>query len=311
MNALAEFSTRLYMESLIQQVLAYRSGFTAKELSFCLDLTKLNSSTLLGTVDPSKLTLEELKDILVIETDEHIIKLLKKLIFNKTLPLTAEDFKQIEFDKFSDSVQKNIMSGMLRRKFSIDMICTLLEQMKSVNYGTSVIAGNNINPLNHSCWTGNQDLVKLLVERFGANIEYLSANGKTAIMYSSATGHEEITKYLYDLGAKQKTATCNVIDCSTPAIRQLIIKWQDDKRNKQMETIMQDLNDLQIKHESLKSNYRDLVKDHNIALKDLNDAKIINDRLNEMVQSKYNDENYGMGQNYFKIINHKNNYNAQ
>ena len=208
-----------------------------------------SDSQLLRISDCTKLTPEEFRAVIDIRTDRQIIRVLKKII-TSTFPL--EDLKSIHFDHLGDRVQQSLMGWMLTNKLSTDMICVLLDQMKSVNYGKYGWApsGHIINPLLYCCCFNKFDLVKLLVERYGADIEHLSYNDTTAIMYSAYKCNVEITRYLYHHGARLSTSTHHINEFArTNSIREFITEWETDKKFTQTETKTMDP---QVENESLK-----------------------------------------------------------
>ena len=229
------------MESLMHQVTQYNDYFTTKEL--CIDLKKLNNDTLLRISESSKLTQEDFVHAFTADTDDRVIKLLEKIIFDPDISVSLKDLKSIEFDKFSDSVHQNLMSSMLRRNSPRSIIYILLDKMRSVNYGKER-SYNELNPLIHCCLNGKFALVRSLVERYGADIEYSVIN-LTPIMFSAKMGYKKITKYLYNRGALIDTDS--IISNSTPSIRRLIVKLEMER------IVMKQLNDLKIENEKLKS----------------------------------------------------------
>ena len=191
------------MESLIRIVLTDR---TRPGMNQFLKLSKLSVKTLQRTCDTSKLTDQEFRDALEIDTDNQIIELFRNLISNPVL--TREELQSIEFDKFNDAVQRCFLGLMLINNSPADLVCILLDQIKSVNYGnqyTTCKGLSAINPLIYCCCNNKFDIVKLLVERYNADIEHLSCNCTTAIMFSAEKDNIEITQYLYEKGAKLAT----------------------------------------------------------------------------------------------------------
>lgn len=75
--------------------------------------------------------------------------------------------------------------------------------LKYTNEDTFVNRGNNeeTNPLIRACYLGKCEAVKFLVKH-GANVNCLSDNLTTPIMYAFQKGHMDIVTYLYDQGSK-------------------------------------------------------------------------------------------------------------
>ena len=132
----------------------------------------------------------------------------------------------------------------------------------------------------HCCWRGRFEMVKLLVERYGADIEYVSCHDKTAIMYS-ATSHEEITKYLYDRGAQLKTSTVHIRECACPSIKKMVKNWEHDKFTQHNKILIKNINVMKLNFEKLLS---------------------LNDKLTQQVQNLMLD-NISMKLNYEKVLN--------
>ena len=233
----------------------------------CVDLTKLDNDQLLRICDFSKLTLEEVSTVNTIDTDTKIIPLLKNLIFHQTLPLTVDEFKSIDFNHLNEIVRRSCLGYMLLNNKSTELISVLLDQMGSVNYGIySTLVKIEINPLIHCCRTGKFDLVRLLVEKYGADIEHMDCNDRTAIIISAQEGHVEITKYLYDLGARRKYKTAQFLHrieyYATREIIDLINKWKHDSIKK----LKSENQNLKLENDEMKRNYG-IIKAENAFMK--------------------------------------------
>ena len=221
------------MESLIRLISTPdRKESMQNEILDILDLTKLNNTQLLRISDRSKLTPEEFSVALTIDTDDQIVAVLQQLIPS----LSLEDLKSIQFSNFSESVLQRCMAYMLLTDASTDKICVVLDKMKSVNY----VINGTMNPLIHCCRYNELGLVKLLVERYNADIEHLSQNSTTAIMYSAQCGHVEVTKYLYDKGALLSAGTKHINQYATDEMKQLIAKWEAEKATSAMNQLIKD-----------------------------------------------------------------------
>ena len=245
-----------------------------------INLKKLNDATLLRIIDSSKLitldnsALHKITDcsklntttllhISAIDTDEKAIKALKNLFSHPTLPPSLEEIKSIPFDQFSENLQHSCLGMMLIMNAQTDMISVLLDLMKSVNYGQCYGTTDcknlfTINPLIHCCHIGRFDLVKLLIDKYAADIEHQSYNGMTAIMYSTYSGHREIMQYLYEMGARLETPTQNIINFATGSIKVLIEKWKADKE------INNDHNKLKSDFEMMKSDFEKMKSENDL-----------------------------------------------
>ena len=190
----------------------------------CIDLTRLNNKALRRVCDLSKLSSVELVHLLDCN-DYKKIQLLESLVLDESI-----DLRSIEFEKFSDAMLQDLVGFMLFKNLSTDVVCIVLDRMRSVNYGTyTSLANRNTNPLIHCCVTNKFDLVKLLVDRYGADIEHPSYSNSTAIMYSAEKGDAVITKYLYDKGARLNTATHDIDNLATDLIKKLFSEWTATK----------------------------------------------------------------------------------
>ena len=280
------------MESLIRLICkSDHSQSIQNEIANLLDLTRLNNTQLVRISDVSKLTAEEFESIIIIDTDEKIIALLKKLIEHPTHPITLEDLKSLEFNRFSDVVLQSCVGRMLESNIQSDLICVVLDQMKSVNYGK--YAGGycrdfEINPLIHCCYDNKFDLVKLLVERYGADIEYRSASGKNSIMISSTQGNVEITKYLYDLGAQLQIKTTTIVrdikDCASEPIMDMITKWEQQRTSSCKEMKLEN-DKIKSENDKIKSDYQTLKSECEQIKADYMKLKLENDEMKQNYQT--------------------------
>ena len=230
-----------------------------------LDLSRLNNAQLLQICDCTKLTAEEFEAV-VIGKDSKIITVLNKLIIHPTLSL--EDLKSIEIEKFSDQIQQHLLGSMLTRGLSTDLICVILDKMRSVNYGglRSSKHRTTINPLIHCCSFKKFDLVKLLVEKYNADIEHLSYHKTTAIMYSASVDDVLITKYLYDLGARLNTPFQHVKECASKQIKTLIKQWETDKKIQEAVTKLVNVDQIRADHEKLKLENNEMKRNYQTIL---------------------------------------------
>ena len=270
------------MESLIRLISTPdRLQSTLDGIPNIFDLTRLNNNQLLKISDPSKLTPEELY-VVSIATDKKIIKILRKLI---TPSFTLQDLKSIEFNRFSDIVQQGCLGHMLMISLSTDLISAMLDQMRSVNYGIYSDTGNcQMNPLLHCCRFHKFDQVKLLVERYGADIEHLSYCDTTAIMYSAENNNVEITKYLYDKGALLETTTRDIAKLASKSIQKWIRKWETDKMIQQQSDLVKmksdyqkqtlDMNELKLKYDKQTADLNELKLNCEKQALDLNELKL-------------------------------------
>lgn len=60
---------------------------------------------------------------------------------------------------------------------------------------------------------------------------------ETAIMVSAAEGRIEITKYLYDRGARLETSTRHVYKRASKKTLKLLMKWENDKKSDLLDTL--------------------------------------------------------------------------
>lgn len=86
-----------------------------------------------------------------------------------------------------------------------------LETINFGSYSKHETEQSQINPLINAAYLGNLETVKFLVENY-ADIDHLSDNQTTAIMYAFQNGHMDVVKYLYDKGAKIKIGTKKMTD---------------------------------------------------------------------------------------------------
>lgn len=156
--------------------------------------------------------------------------------------LSIEEYETIKFDQFNDNVQQQMLNIMLKNNISIVAMICLLDEIRSVNYGKELD-----NPLIYCCHNNRLDMVKLLVEIYGADIEYSFKNDKTAIMYATEKNHLDIVKYLYEKGAKLETRTHIITnDTCRYGIFDIIKTWDTNKHSK---------DELQTKYNALQSDY--------------------------------------------------------
>jgi len=215
------------------------------------DPSMLDNIMLKKVCDLSKLPLKKFPTLL---TDEIAIAIVR--IF-QNLNLSLEDLESIEFEKFSECVHQKYLMLMLRKNMSMDELCVVLDKMQSVNFGDRI----GTNPLIYCCMEGQFDLVKLLVEKYSADIEYLSSNNTTPIMFSAQNNHQEITKYLYDKGAKLTTELKNVYEFATSDMIELFRKWEIEKtsQNKNNEVEKQsDYDKMRADYEKLQEEFKNM-----------------------------------------------------
>ena len=269
------------MQSLLQVATTYKNKFASGDLKKSLDLKNLDDATLLRISDPSGLSCEEFADVLMIDSDRDQIRLLQNMISFVTL----EDFKMIEFEKFSDIVHRSLLGYMLVNDYAIALLCVLLDKMKSVNYGDisnpihKSYELHIINPLIYCCRKGDFYLVKVLVERYNADLEHLSWLKKTAIMYSVEYDHVEITKYLYDRGSRLETKECHINKYASSKINKLIIEWQAetqrciDEREEMIEMKLSDYNEMKANYEKLQAENQQMKSTYETILNLVENAK--------------------------------------
>lgn len=189
-----------------------------------------NAPILLKICDFSKLTNLDL--LSGIDSDDKIIMILQDLLTHPTHPLSLDDFKTINFEKFNRTVRYELLNHLLSHNYEASFISVLLGKMETVNYG-NYCYNNKIyvaNPLMYCCYLNRFDLVELLIEKHNADINYLSCDDKTAIMFSASAGYENITEYLYKKGAILETSTKHIDGFATESIKKLITKWNKEKQ---------------------------------------------------------------------------------
>lgn len=198
--------------------------------------------------------MESLIQIPQANTEENIIFLFEKICHL----MTFEDFQTIEFGQFSDQIQKKMLTIMLKLDKSVDIIQLLIDKMKSINYGRYAANSNagDVNPLLHCCLNSKFDHIKLLIEKYEADIDFVSALDRTAIMYCAERGDIEITKYLYDRGAKLlidiASGESNIYKYAKPEISKMIRKWEDDKYNRILDEKVKEIAELHQNNENLR-----------------------------------------------------------
>lgn len=221
------------MQSLLKRFTeSHTVDHTFKEFDLYIDLTKLDNTSLKKICDHSKMTHQDILNAF----SDNLCDLDIFYIFQKCNPSLA-DLQVMEIEKFSESLKQKILGYMLIKNMDTDKICVLLDKMKSVNYGDSCHYGfsdkyEDNNPLFHCCFTNKMDLVKLLVEKYYANMDYISDHSsKTAIIIAAERMNEEIIKYLYSKGAKYPI-------CAEPSyLGKLIDRWEKEKLLSQQQTI--------------------------------------------------------------------------
>lgn len=214
------------MQSLLKAFTeCYTVDYTFKELEQYIDLTKLSDETLKKICDNRKMTRQDIFDAFSDKlSDNDVFNIFKK--YNPSL----EGLQAIEIDKFSEIMKRKILGYMLIKNIETNQICVLLDKIKSVNYGDSCMYEyynkyEDNNPLFHCCFTNKIDLVKLLVEKYNANIDYThNIYAKTAITLAAERKNEDIIYYLYSKGAKYPKS-----DGQTTYLEKLINGWEIEK----------------------------------------------------------------------------------
>ncbi len=124
---------------------------------------------------------------------------------------------------FAELIQQRMLQNLSRTSereiktiFLITLECNMIDTakmcldiLKTPNYGKHHAFDDNngpddIQPLLYAATQGKLRMVKFLVEN-GADIEYLSIYGSTAIMFAFQNGHTDVVIYLLDKGAKITT----------------------------------------------------------------------------------------------------------
>lgn len=121
-------------------------------------------------------------------------------------PYFLELFEKHMADIDQDVIKEILINCLNDERYDLAEIC-ITKLTGGANFGNGHMTGPckkgncTINPLMHYCYFGNLAAVKFLVEH-GADIEYLSINNSTPIMYAFERGYIEIVKYLLSKGAK-------------------------------------------------------------------------------------------------------------
>ena len=257
-------------------------------------LSMFDNSTLHLVCDCSQLTPDELSSILSVNTDEKILRLLQNLLLHSTPSLSLEELKSIPFSQFSEKLLQKCLGLMLTLKnVSTEFVCVLIDQMCSVNYGTIHVTGEygglfNINPLIHCCSTGRTELAKLLIDRYRADIEHLSSNDTTAIMYCAQDGYVELTEYLYEKGARLETKTRNIDSFAHPTIKPLINKWRKEIQDKNEKEIRFKKENENSELEKMKSDFEKMKCDFEIMKLDYEKIKSEKDLMKQNCESILN-----------------------
>ena len=117
------------------------------------------------------------------------------------------------YDNFQKKLQKDFIEFLDGQNINMAEVC--LEYLKTINFGNSYDSNvkykREINPLIRMCWYGNLTGVLFLVKN-GVNIEHLSFNNTTPIMFAFENGHLAIVKYLFQKGAKIVSYENKMID---------------------------------------------------------------------------------------------------
>ena len=116
------------------------------------------------------------------------------------------------------SVKKFFVQSLEDNHLQLAKLC--LKYIGNFNFGNSHELDpknflQSINPLIRMCYLGNLSAVQFLVEN-GANIEHLSNNCTTAIMYAFQNGYIPTVCYLLEKGAKIIFGTKRMTDFAAP-----------------------------------------------------------------------------------------------
>lgn len=136
---------------------------------------------------------------------QSIIETLKKN--DNFAALCVEEFKTTSLK----TIQQFFVEALEQENIMLATSC--LKFLPKINFGT---AHNDDGCENISCpiirmaHLGKFKSVKFLVEN-GADIDYVSCNRTTPIMYAFEMGHIEIVKYLYEKNAKLNVGTRSMI----------------------------------------------------------------------------------------------------
>lgn len=170
-------------------------------ISNSCDSQKLTDQDLLKICDLRKLSDECLLTIIRDDlNDSEITDLFHNLINSNNLSIV--DFNSLEIEKFNEILKQKFLGIMLESESPTELICKLLDKMTTVNYGTHKYACldnpkyEDINPLMFCSYEEREDLVKLLVEKYNADIDFSSFCDTTSIMFAARNDDQEIINYL-------------------------------------------------------------------------------------------------------------------
>ncbi|RYE11586.1 MAG: hypothetical protein EOP34_12140 [Rickettsiales bacterium] len=97
---------------------------------------------------------------------------------------------------------KNNKSSVYNKKYRyLDGDLVLATEPKKTIFTINCDGMNVANPLIYAAYNGDFKMVVYLVEYCEANIDYVSRNGTSAIMYAFQEGHNDVVEYLYSKGA--------------------------------------------------------------------------------------------------------------
>src|SRR5437899_2646813 len=110
------------------------------------------------------------------------------------------------FDNFLSKYKKNqkklqiIFKKFLKYSNKINILKIISTHLETVNFGNSH-TGENINPLIYASRHSKWDIIRFLIEETDVDVNYLSENDTTAIMYAAEISAFSIVEYLLENGA--------------------------------------------------------------------------------------------------------------
>lgn len=142
-----------------------------------------------------------------------VIGIFNGFFTNTESPISLQEMLTINFDLFDDEIKRKCITIMLKNDISSDIICLLLDKLKTVNYGyVNSPVSESTNPLAYCCSQGKFDMVKILIEKYNASVNSIDCWNKSPMRVCAQNHHIEIALYLYDKGAVEKEITLHIED---------------------------------------------------------------------------------------------------
>lgn len=198
-----------------------------------MDFPKLDNKVLKECCDVSKMSLQCIIDVIPHEDRDNVmIEIVDKIFTNKVVKsLSLKTFNTLKLDTLSEKIKRLILNKFLINEASTELICAVLDKLETPNYGDDEQYMEEYNPLIYCSRHGLFELVKLLVEKYNADINYKSRHGTTAIMYTAQLDNSEITKYLFDKNADLETDKHIIDDFATKRISSMLNQLIIERHN--------------------------------------------------------------------------------